>query len=279
MAGKGACQVCYQPFTRRMKSLPLPCVCKVCRPCLTDWVLTRVKTSATIPCPNPTHRTILKPAKLKQLLSQEAYLAYRADFDPNPLPICVDGMWTRYVEDLRVWLVKEMTTESCPSCDSLIEKNGGCPHMVCSRCNSQFCWTCKLTYDVHNEDNCTGHTVIVGIWWLIAVSIVLLRVGPMIPSELKREMATYSVAAVCIILLFGLGGTGVIGAAVLVSNELRLPVGLLLAAGLDAALLLGMGLIWQAYGAEMCTILTQLGTLLGFCSFSLLYLTYNSLPD
>jgi len=29
----------------------------------------------------------------------------------------------------------------CPKCDTLIEKNGGCTHMFCSRCQTDFDWT------------------------------------------------------------------------------------------------------------------------------------------
>jgi uncharacterized paraquat-inducible protein A len=29
----------------------------------------------------------------------------------------------------------------CPKCDTQIEKNGGCDHMHCSRCHSDFLWS------------------------------------------------------------------------------------------------------------------------------------------
>jgi hypothetical protein len=32
--------------------------------------------------------------------------------------------------------------EPCPKCGVLIQKNGGCPHMQCSRCKYDFCWFC-----------------------------------------------------------------------------------------------------------------------------------------
>ena len=42
-------------------------------------------------------------------------------------------------------LRKVVLTEPCPNpqCGVLIQKNGGCPHMVCAKCNHQFCWCCK----------------------------------------------------------------------------------------------------------------------------------------
>ena len=30
----------------------------------------------------------------------------------------------------------------CPRCGVRVEKNGGCPHMACLRCNYDFCWSC-----------------------------------------------------------------------------------------------------------------------------------------
>eukprot|EP01098_Paradermamoeba_levis_P003121 TRINITY_DN1453_c0_g3_i3.p1 TRINITY_DN1453_c0_g3~~TRINITY_DN1453_c0_g3_i3.p1 ORF type:complete len:353 (-),score=77.66 TRINITY_DN1453_c0_g3_i3:298-1356(-) len=37
-------------------------------------------------------------------------------------------------------LFKGKDVSSCPKCFALIEKNGGCDHMHCSRCNTDFSW-------------------------------------------------------------------------------------------------------------------------------------------
>eukprot|EP01129_Flabellula_baltica_P014854 TRINITY_DN7244_c0_g1_i1.p1 TRINITY_DN7244_c0_g1~~TRINITY_DN7244_c0_g1_i1.p1 ORF type:complete len:549 (-),score=106.96 TRINITY_DN7244_c0_g1_i1:56-1624(-) len=38
-------------------------------------------------------------------------------------------------------------TKLCPSCDTPIEKNGGCNHMTCFLCYFEFCWLCLGDYD------------------------------------------------------------------------------------------------------------------------------------
>ena len=38
------------------------------------------------------------------------------------------------------------TTKPCPTCRANVDKDGGCNHMACKRCNSHFCWTCLEVY-------------------------------------------------------------------------------------------------------------------------------------
>jgi len=45
-------------------------------------------------------------------------------------------------------LWKELWTKKCPGCQRPIQKNGGCPHMRCSHCEMNFCWTCQGDHDI-----------------------------------------------------------------------------------------------------------------------------------
>lgn len=36
----------------------------------------------------------------------------------------------------------KMTTQKCPNCPTLIEKNDGCNHMTCKQCKHEFCFIC-----------------------------------------------------------------------------------------------------------------------------------------
>lgn len=56
------------------------------------------------------------------------------------------------------WIVSH--TKPCPNCQRPIEKNKGCMHMHCTRCNFHFCWLCMGDWSKHGENtggfyNCT----------------------------------------------------------------------------------------------------------------------------
>ena len=36
------------------------------------------------------------------------------------------------------WVTKN--TKACPGCRAPIQKNGGCNHVTCTRCQGHFCW-------------------------------------------------------------------------------------------------------------------------------------------
>ncbi len=43
-------------------------------------------------------------------------------------------------------LIKLFMGNDCPNCSTHITKNGGCSHMVCSKCKYEFCWMCLDAY-------------------------------------------------------------------------------------------------------------------------------------
>lgn len=48
-----------------------------------------------------------------------------------------------------------LNTKACPECGTLIERNGGCPHMTCL-CRYQFHWCCLAPWSGHDhEPGCT----------------------------------------------------------------------------------------------------------------------------
>eukprot|EP01084_Bolivina_argentea_P097605 175455_1 len=45
------------------------------------------------------------------------------------------------------WIVTN--TKKCPKCFTRIERNHGCNHMVCSKCQYEFCWVCMGSWKEH----------------------------------------------------------------------------------------------------------------------------------
>lgn len=69
-----------------------------------------------------------------------------------PCPCWVVKNWVKKCEDdseTANWI--EANTHSCPKCESLIEKNGGCNHMTCKKCRYEFCWICLHDWSEHNN--------------------------------------------------------------------------------------------------------------------------------
>ena len=54
----------------------------------------------------------------------------------------------------------ELEGRLCPKCRRFIDKNGGCPHMMC-KCGHQFCWKCLRPYHDFDQHTCVPnpHTV------------------------------------------------------------------------------------------------------------------------
>lgn len=67
-----------------------------------------------------------------------------------PCPCWIVKIWVKKCNDDSAtvnWI--QANTQSCPKCDSVIEKNGGCNHMVCSKCRYEFCWICSKDWAEH----------------------------------------------------------------------------------------------------------------------------------
>ncbi|MGH0167094.1 UNVERIFIED_CONTAM: hypothetical protein FKN15_052560 [Acipenser sinensis] len=52
----------------------------------------------------------------------------------------------------------QLISKRCPSCQAQIEKNEGCLHMTCAKCNHGFCWRCLKSWKPTHKDyyNCAA---------------------------------------------------------------------------------------------------------------------------
>lgn len=67
-----------------------------------------------------------------------------------PCPCWLVKMWIKKCSDdseTSNWM--QANTQSCPQCFTLIEKSGGCNHMICSKCKYEFCWICLKSWSGH----------------------------------------------------------------------------------------------------------------------------------
>ena len=55
-------------------------------------------------------------------------------------------------------LQKNNFIKKCPNCSIITEKSSGCNHIICSKCNFQWCWLCnKKYYEGHYKNGkCKG---------------------------------------------------------------------------------------------------------------------------
>jgi len=55
---------------------------------------------------------------------------------------------------LEGWAEGNKDVKKCPKCKILIEKNGGCNHMTCPKCEVHICWRCVGVFpasDIYNH--------------------------------------------------------------------------------------------------------------------------------
>lgn len=76
-----------------------------------------------------------------------------------PCPCQIVAKWKKKCEDdseTLNWI--QSNTKDCPKCHAIIEKNGGCNHMVCTKCRYQFCWICMKSWLPHSAHHiCTRY--------------------------------------------------------------------------------------------------------------------------
>lgn len=53
---------------------------------------------------------------------------------------------------LKTWMAKDPKNRKlCPGCSVTLEKDGGCHHMTCAKCNIHMCWLCMETFKTGRE--------------------------------------------------------------------------------------------------------------------------------
>ena len=63
----------------------------------------------------------------------------------NPEMI-LQARWQEKKLDSSSLLTIRVMTKPCPKCRTPTERDGGCMHMECTRCNFQWCWLCQTNW-------------------------------------------------------------------------------------------------------------------------------------
>ena len=63
------------------------------------------------------------------------------------------------LEASMIEFAKKNFVKKCPKCGIITEKTSGCNHIICSKCNYEWCWLCNGKYinGHYNEGKCKGY--------------------------------------------------------------------------------------------------------------------------
>ncbi|XP_061845074.1 cullin-9 isoform X3 [Colius striatus] len=69
-----------------------------------------------------------------------------------------DGYYEGMTSEAQSKHLAKLISKHCPSCQAQIEKNEGCLHMTCAKCNHGFCWRCLKPWRPTHTDyyNCSA---------------------------------------------------------------------------------------------------------------------------
>ncbi|XP_014817868.1 PREDICTED: cullin-9-like [Calidris pugnax] len=69
-----------------------------------------------------------------------------------------DGYYEGMTTEAQSKHLAKLISKHCPSCQAQIEKNEGCLHMTCAKCNHGFCWRCLKPWKPTHKDyyNCSA---------------------------------------------------------------------------------------------------------------------------
>ncbi|XP_067148789.1 cullin-9 isoform X2 [Apteryx mantelli] len=69
-----------------------------------------------------------------------------------------DGYYEGMTSEAQSKHLAKLISKHCPSCQAQIEKNEGCLHMTCAKCNHGFCWHCLKPWRPTHKDyyNCSA---------------------------------------------------------------------------------------------------------------------------
>ncbi|XP_069706420.1 cullin-9-like isoform X3 [Phaenicophaeus curvirostris] len=212
------CPVCVNQLCPTEKPPTLCCMHYCCKPCWSEYLMTRIEQNMIVNCTCPISECRAQPtaAFIYSIVSSEEIIAkYEKALLRGYVECCSNLTWCTNPQGCDQILLKDglgygaacskcswiscfncnfpeahypascshmsqwvdddgyyegMTSEAqskhlakliskhCPSCQAQIEKNEGCLHMTCAKCNHGFCWRCLKPWRPTHKDyyNCSA---------------------------------------------------------------------------------------------------------------------------
>ena len=164
------CPICLENLKKmRRVVLTLPCGHVYCRKCIVGYSKEEIQNRTEVLCPNPTCQQVLDLRGLinKKLVIQAKKRSRRPNTCPNlrcigtvvnfecsicHLRVCQDcgeiqhGERPCNPEIQASYRMVHREARPCPQCQALIYKDGGCSHVHCGRCTTDFDWETLRTH-------------------------------------------------------------------------------------------------------------------------------------
>ncbi|XP_014218734.1 E3 ubiquitin-protein ligase RNF14-like [Copidosoma floridanum] len=137
-------KICQYPVSREQNEIMAKCpVCEY-----TFCILCKALYHGVEPCKvdSDTRKNLVEEYQ-KASVSRKIELEQR--YGKKQLQTCVENVMSES------WI--EKNSQNCPKCNCAIEKSDGCNKMTCWKCNTYFCWICKVRilskdpYDHYNN--------------------------------------------------------------------------------------------------------------------------------
>uniref|UniRef100_A0ACB8GB76 Uncharacterized protein n=1 Tax=Sphaerodactylus townsendi TaxID=933632 RepID=A0ACB8GB76_9SAUR len=157
------CPVCVNQLTPEDNSPVLCCMHYCCKACWNEYLATRIEQNLILNCTCPISDCPAQPTTdfIRSIISSKEVIAkahYPASCSHMSQWMDDGGYYEGMTVEAQSKHLAKLISKRCPSCQSQIEKNEGCLHMTCAKCNHGFCWRCLKPWKPTHKDyyNCSA---------------------------------------------------------------------------------------------------------------------------
>ncbi|XP_040329508.1 cullin-9 isoform X8 [Herpailurus yagouaroundi] len=157
------CPVCVSPLEPDDDLPSLCCMHYCCKSCWNEYLTTRIEQNLVLNCTCPIADCPAQPtgAFIRAIVSSPDVISkahYPASCGHMSQWVDDGGYYDGMSVEAQSKHLAKLISKRCPSCQAPIEKNEGCLHMTCAKCNHGFCWRCLKSWKPSHKDyyNCSA---------------------------------------------------------------------------------------------------------------------------